>query len=125
MTAHLDHTIVPARDKHASAAFLAEILGVEVGEPMGQFVPVRLDGGVTLDFADGDPEPSRHYAFLVDDTVFDTAYERLTGAGATIWADPHHTRPGVINTRFNGRGFYFLDPNGHNMELLTRSAPVG
>jgi catechol 2,3-dioxygenase-like lactoylglutathione lyase family enzyme len=122
MTARLDHTIVPAHDKHRSAAFLAEILGLPVGEPTGEFVPVRLDGGVTLDFVDDDPGPSRHYAFLVDDAVFDAAYERLAGTGATIWADPFHHRPGEIATRRSGRAFSFLDPSGHNMELLTRHA---
>ena len=35
-----------------------------------------------------------------------------------FWADPGHTREGVING--NGRGFYFEDPSGHNMEVLTR-----
>jgi hypothetical protein len=42
MTVELNHTIVWARDKAASAAFLAEILGVPVGGPVGPFVPVRL-----------------------------------------------------------------------------------
>ena len=30
-----------------------------------------------------------------------------------------HTREGVIND--HGRGFYFEDPSGHNMEVLTRA----
>jgi catechol 2,3-dioxygenase-like lactoylglutathione lyase family enzyme len=120
MAARLDHTIVPAPDKHRSAAFLAEILGLPVGESTGEFVPVRLDGGVTLDFVDEQPTESRHYAFLVDGEVFDAAHRRLTSSGATIWADPFHTRPGEIATRRSGRAFYFLDPGGHNMELMTR-----
>jgi catechol 2,3-dioxygenase-like lactoylglutathione lyase family enzyme len=122
MTARLDHTIVPAYDKQESAAFLADVLGLAVGRQSGPFLPVRLDGGVTLDFVDADPRPSRHYAFLVDDAVFDAAYERLTGAGRTIWADPYHTREGAVDERGDGgRGFYFDDPAGHNMELLTRA----
>jgi hypothetical protein len=35
------------------------------------------------------------------------------------WADPGHTRESVINN--HGRGFYFEDPSGHNMEVLTRA----
>ena len=50
MPISLNHTIVPARDKRASAEFLAEILGVPVGEPFGPFVPVHI-GSVSLDFA--------------------------------------------------------------------------
>ena len=40
--------------------------------------------------------------------------------GITYWADPAHQEPGVINTRDGGRGCYFDDPNGHNLEILTR-----
>ena len=49
MTIELNHTIVGATDKHASARFLASILGRAVGADDGPFTPVRLDNGVTLD----------------------------------------------------------------------------
>ena len=50
MTIQLNHTIVRARDKRASAAFLASILGLEVGADFGRFVPVAVANGVTLDY---------------------------------------------------------------------------
>jgi hypothetical protein len=40
----------PARDKRASAKFLADILNLEAGPEWGHFVPVRTANGVTLDF---------------------------------------------------------------------------
>ena len=40
-----------------------------------------------------------------------------------IWADPWLSRPGEINKHYGGRGFYFRDPDGHLLELLT--APYG
>jgi catechol 2,3-dioxygenase-like lactoylglutathione lyase family enzyme len=36
------------------------------------------------------------------------------------WADPGHQRAGEINNWNGGRGVYFADPDGHNMELLTK-----
>ena len=36
------------------------------------------------------------------------------------WADPGHHRPGEINHGDGGRGFYWNDPDGHNLEILTR-----
>ena len=42
MSVRLDHIIVRASDKHTSAAFLAGILGVEVGAPDEPFVPVQV-----------------------------------------------------------------------------------
>jgi catechol 2,3-dioxygenase-like lactoylglutathione lyase family enzyme len=121
MAVELNHTIVPAQDKHASAAFLAGILGLPVGGEVGPFVQVELANGVTLDFMDRDDVPSQHYAFLVDDELFDAAYQRLLDAGVQTWADPDHEVPCEINTRWGGRGVYFPDPVGHNMEILTRA----
>ena len=120
MPVELNHTIVSAHDKHASAAFLAEILDLAVGEPDGPFVPVRLANGVTLDYMERAEFSPQHYAFLVDDDLFEAAHARLLERGVQTWADPDHQEPGRINTRWNGRGVYFPDPSGHNMEILTR-----
>ncbi|HVW44501.1 MAG TPA: DUF4440 domain-containing protein [Amycolatopsis sp.] len=117
----LNHTIVNASDKAASARFLAGILGVEVGAPTGPFVPVVLSNGVTLDFADSDAVRSQHYAFLIGEQDFDAAFERIRTSGVPYWADPMHREPGEINHRGGGRGVYFADPDGHNLELLTRA----
>jgi catechol 2,3-dioxygenase-like lactoylglutathione lyase family enzyme len=120
MSVQLNHTIVSAHDKHASAAFIADILGVEVGAPTGPFVPVALANDVTLDFMDLNDFTSQHFAFLVDDETFDAAHRRLLDRGVQTWADPDHHEPDGINTRWGGRGVYFPDPAGHNMEILTR-----
>jgi catechol 2,3-dioxygenase-like lactoylglutathione lyase family enzyme len=121
MSIELNHTIVPARDKKVSAEFLAGILGVPVAPETGPFLPIVLDNGVTLDYMDRSANVSRnHYAFLVGDEEFDAAFARIRAAGLTYWADPDHHRPGEVNTRWGGRGLYFLDPDGHNMEILTR-----
>jgi catechol 2,3-dioxygenase-like lactoylglutathione lyase family enzyme len=106
-TSELNHTIVWAHDKRASAEFLAGILGVPVGAPDGPFVPVRLGNNVTLDY--GDASDVRGHA----------AFTRIRAAGIGHWADPLHQAPGTINHWNGGRGVYFEDPDGHNMELLT------
>ncbi|MFI1970222.1 bleomycin resistance protein [Streptomyces cinnamoneus] len=122
MAVELNHTVVHATDKQASAHFLAGILGLRVGAPFGPFVPVDLANGVTLDFYEnaGAPVTSHHYAFLVSEEEFDVAMARIEAAGITYYADPHHTDPGHINRLFGGRGVYFTDPDGHNMEIMTR-----
>ena len=122
MAVELDHVIVRARDRQASAAFLADLLGIEVGVPSEPFLPVRVDNGVTLDYMQvSGPVATQHYAFLVDDAVFDAALERITRDGVAYWAHPGHERPGEINRRMGGRGIYFDDPDGHAMEILTVS----
>ncbi|MGW1992173.1 VOC family protein [Embleya sp. NPDC001921] len=121
-TVLLNHTAVYAKDRQQAAEFLASILGLEVGTPLGPFLPVDLGNGVTLDYYEKNDEPiqSQHYAFLVPDDRFDAMIARLEALGVTYYADPSHTRPGGTNDWFGGRGAYFADPNGHNMEILTR-----
>ncbi|AZQ37031.1 VOC family protein [Streptomyces cyaneochromogenes] len=121
MTVRLNHTIVAAHDKKASARFLADILGLEVSPQYGPFIPVEIPNGVTLDYLEspGAITP-QHYAFLVSEDDFDTIFDRIRKAGLPYWADPFHSRPGEINRNDGGRGTYFDDPNGHNLEILTR-----
>lgn len=121
MSIELNHTIVWARDKESSAQFLAGVLGLEVGERSGPFVPVRLGNGVTLDYAAADHVRPQHYAFLVGEEEFDAALSRLRAAGVEYYADPLHQYPGRLNHRNGGRGLYFADADGHNLELLTRA----
>jgi catechol 2,3-dioxygenase-like lactoylglutathione lyase family enzyme len=121
MSVELNHIIIPAHDKHASAKFLADILDMPVGEPTGPFVPITVSNAVTLDYMNSHDFRSQHCAFLVDEVKFDGAFARIRDAGITYYADPGHQHPGEINHRWGGRGVYFADPNGHNMEILTRT----
>jgi catechol 2,3-dioxygenase-like lactoylglutathione lyase family enzyme len=121
MAVELNHTIVSARDKRASATFLTEILGLPEPKPFGPFLAVQVSNDVTLDFVDSDEEiVPQHYAFLVTESEFDEIFGRIRQRGLRYWADPHHQEPTTINTRDGGRGAYFDDPNGHNLEILTR-----
>ncbi|MCZ4123449.1 VOC family protein [Streptomyces sp. H39-S7] len=121
-TVQLNHTAVYASDRHRSAEFIALILGLRVGAPFGPFLPVDLGNGVTLDYYEKRDEPiqSQHYAFLVPEAQFDAMVARLEAVGVTHYADPSHTEPGRINSWFGGHGAYFEDPDGHNMEIMTR-----
>jgi catechol 2,3-dioxygenase-like lactoylglutathione lyase family enzyme len=120
MPVHLNHTIVAARDKRESAAFLTEILGLAPPTSYGPFAVVELANDVSLDFID-DPEiHARHYAFLVSEEEFDQIFGRIRERGLDYWADPFQQHPGEINTNDGGRGVYWHDPNGHVLEIITR-----
>lgn len=127
MPVTLNHTIIPSRDKHKSAAFLAGILGLPVGRPFGPFVPVPVGESLTLDYADVDfadrgvtDIAPHHYAFQVGEAEFDAIFERIVAAGLRYYAEPHEPhRYGEINTWRGGRTVYFDDPDGHIMEVLT------
>ena len=121
MSVNLDHTIVHARDAAESANFLADILGVAPPTPLFNFLTVRLDNGVTLDYLETDSGfDVQHFAFIVDEAEFDAIFGRIVDRGHPYWADPSHAEPNRINTNDGGRGVYLADPSGHNLEIITK-----
>ena len=118
---HLDHTIVPAKDKEAAARFFARIMGLKYEGLHGHFAPVRVDDGLTMDFDDRDSFESHHYAFHITEAEFDGVFERVKQDGVTYGSGPGSPEDMKINERRGGRGFYFADPNGHLYEVLTVS----
>jgi catechol 2,3-dioxygenase-like lactoylglutathione lyase family enzyme len=121
MAITLNHTVVPSRDKVASAEFFARIFGVPYLGPMGHFAPVRVNDTLTLDFDNKEKFESHHYAFHVSDEEFDAIFARVKDAGIPYGSEPSSKQDMKNNTRRGGRGIYFADPNGHSLELLTRA----
>jgi catechol 2,3-dioxygenase-like lactoylglutathione lyase family enzyme len=121
VTVQLNHTIVAARDKQRSAAFLTEILGLSDAKPYGPFFVVEVDNGASLDFHDTEGEITpQHYAFLIGEDDFDEIFGRIRARNLPYWADPFKNQPGQINHNDGGRGVYFDDPDGHLLEVITR-----
>jgi catechol 2,3-dioxygenase-like lactoylglutathione lyase family enzyme len=121
MTITFNHTIIAAKDRNESARFFRALFELPEAPSWGLFTNVRLPDGVLLQFAEPPVEiQMQHYAFLVDDDLFDRAYRRLRTDGIEHWADPQLTRPNETNTEHGGRGVYFKDPAGHGLEMITR-----
>ena len=121
MVVRLNHTIVEAHDRDATADFLVEILGLAPAATFGPFRVVALANDVSLDVVQtGGPVHPQHYAFLVSEDEFDQIWGRIEERGLTFWADPFHHQPGRVNTGDGGRGLYWSDPDGHNLEIITR-----
>jgi catechol 2,3-dioxygenase-like lactoylglutathione lyase family enzyme len=119
MTIRLDHTIVPVRDKVASARFFAEIFGLTVKPGQDHFAQVQVNETLTFDFAD-EPDPrGTHYAFHVSEPEFEAIFGRVKARGIAYGSGPFSHTDGGINTRRGGRGFYLEDPNGHLLEVMT------
>jgi len=116
----LDHTIVPARDKDASARFFAQIMGLTYSGTSGHFAPVRVNDSLTFDFDNRDSFESHHYAFYISDDEFDAILARVKAAGRTFGSGPMTPEDGKVNTRRGGRGFYLADLDGHLLEVMTR-----
>lgn len=120
MSVRFDHLIIASTDKRRSAEFYSAVFGLGETKVDGHFLAVVLSDGVVLNFAEPPSDfPPQHYAFLVDDSTFDVVLERVRDREMAYWADPQRRKPGETNTNHGGRGFYFLDPDGHYLEVLT------
>ena len=121
MSVELNHTIVWCRDRKKSASFLTDLLGLPSPIPFGPMLVVQLANGVSLDFSERGSEISRqHYAFLLSEDEFDQVFARVREQGLRYWADPGKRREGETYLHNGGRGFYFNDPDGHSLEVMTR-----
>ena len=102
MAVHLNHTIVPVRDKREGAEFIADILGLGPPVAFGPFMCVETANGVSLDYDDRWGSGHHHYAFLVSEEEFDAIFARVKERGIRFWADPGHTQEGHSTTTVGG-----------------------
>jgi catechol 2,3-dioxygenase-like lactoylglutathione lyase family enzyme len=119
MTITLNHTIVPAHNKAAAAAFFAQIFGLRFDRTDGHFAPVRVNETLTLLFDDDDAFASHHLAFHVDDAEFDAIFARVKESGLAYGSAPWSLEDSKLNDWNGGRGVYFKSPDGHVLELMT------
>jgi catechol 2,3-dioxygenase-like lactoylglutathione lyase family enzyme len=119
----LDHTIVPARDKVASAQYFAKIFGLTYDGPMGPFAPVRVNGTLTIDFDDRwENFGVHHYAFHVSDEEFDAIFGRIKEDGIAYGSQPWSLGDMKVDESGGGRVVYFFDLANHVLEIRTKSS---
>jgi catechol 2,3-dioxygenase-like lactoylglutathione lyase family enzyme len=123
MTVHLDHLLVPARNRVASARLLAQLLGVRWAESgIGPFSPVYVNDGLTLDFDQvSEAFPKQHYCFRVDPAEFEAILGRIRAAGLEFRSSPQGPTDFKVNTDHGGSIAYWSEPDGHVWEILTVS----
>ena len=119
---NLDHQIVLARDKEESATFLARVLGLPAPGRQGIFCTVRLDNCTTILFKTVQSDfPGQHYAFRVSPEAFPVILQRVKDLSISYWSTPKGGGVGETYELEGDIGFYFHDPSGHQLEVLTES----
>jgi catechol 2,3-dioxygenase-like lactoylglutathione lyase family enzyme len=119
MSIVLDHTIVPAYDKEESARFFARIFGLTYEGPLHHFAPVQVSESLTLDFDTDSDFDSHHYAFKVDGMKFEEVFTRVKAEKIPYGSGPMLPDDMKVYSHNGKRGFYFRDPVGHLLEVLT------
>ena len=123
MPVHLDHVMVPSKNRAAAAKLLGELLGVPWSETgVGPFSPVYVDEGLTLDFDEWvEPFSPIHYCFRVNDADFDAILARIKAAKIPFRSHVHGRVDNEIGTYDGARLVYWNEPDGHQWEILTKS----
>lgn len=117
----LNHHIVAASNRDATALFFSDALGLDSPVGFGPFAVLKVGPDTTLDFVETEGQiHQQHYAFLVSEEEFDKSFRWIRDHDLRYWSDPLRQEAGTINYWDDGRGVYFDDPNGHLLEIITR-----
>ena len=119
MAITLKHTIVPSRDKEASARQFAQLFGLPYEGKGEHFAPVKVNDGLTFLFDDDSAFESHHYAFHVSDVEFTAIFGRVKDAGLSYGSAPWSADDKKLNHWGDGKGVYFRTADGHLLELMT------
>ncbi len=129
MVVQLDHTILEVTDLADSVAFYRDVVGFEYRGRTGRFEVILINPDLALDLSEVAAPTSRHLAFAMDRSTFESAFERIRTANISYGNSPSNP----ANKRGPGRStgvhgatdsVYFHDPNGHMLEILTYDRPV-
>jgi len=114
----VNHIVIPAKDKRATAELLAYVLGLEVEGRFDESVRILRSNGLTLEFSECNACWAFQCAFLLSDVEFDAALSRIDSGAINFYAEIDRTGFAKINRRYGSRCIYFDDPNGHLFELI-------
>jgi hypothetical protein len=114
----LDHSIVPARNRDASAKLLAETLGVPSGPAsIGPFYEVYVNEGTTLDFIQTDEAfPVYHFCFRVGPEEFAAILGRLKAKNIPFRSKVNGETDSKVDPTYGN--CYWNEPEGHMWEML-------
>jgi hypothetical protein len=120
---HLDHLLVPSRNRDGAARRLAEILDVAYGPAnVGPFTAVYVSDTLTLDFDEWTGDiPKGHYCFRTSESGFQRVLGRLRSLKVPYQSLPHGPDDYAVNTSLGSPIVYWGEPDGHVWELLVES----
>ena len=111
MLTGLNHLTLAVRELERSINFYHDLLGFRLAAQWNTGAYLELGELWLCLSVDDCVEPPRadytHYAFSISAAAFGAFTDELRGAGVAEWKD----------NRSEGDSFYFLDPDGHKLEI--------
>ena len=118
----IDHVFILAGEPHASAQFLASLLGLPPAKPCGaegEMSRLEIGNSGALQYHPADVVPGQHIAFRVDLESFVAVVARLREKGLPFGNDPEDPANLRTDDFLGGHGrVFFRDPNGHLFEVI-------
>lgn len=106
----INHVTFAVRDLEVALAFYTKVLGMklEASWTHGAYLCTGATWiALNVDSKAAPTPDCSHLAFSVTEQTFDSLAQRIRAAGAPIWQD----------NKSEGQSLYFLDPDGHKLEL--------
>ncbi len=129
MAVQLDHTILEVTDLDDSVVFYRDVVGFEHRGRTAGFEVILINLDLALDLSEEPAPTSRHLAFAMDRSTFESTFERIRTSGISYGNGPstpaNQHGPGR-STGVHGAtdSVYFHDPSGHMLEILTYDDPA-
>ena len=105
---------IRVRDLPRAEAFYCDVLGLESGlrddSRNWHFLWAGGRSGMVVLQEDKGDWPAQHFAFMVDESELERAAQLLAEHGVEVSGPVHHTW-------MDGKSLYFVDPDGHDLEL--------
>jgi hypothetical protein len=119
MSITIDHIILPAYNNEESARWLAKIMGLQYLGPDRHFAPVRVNDTFKLAYYTTQDFTPYHLGFHIGDEEFEGILQRLQENNISYGNDPREVTNLRTDHPFGGKGLFFLDLNGHLLEVMT------
>lgn len=106
---------IRVRDLPKAEHFYRKVLGLEVGlrDERRGLVFLRAGSGMIVLQADTSQWPTQHFAFTVTESDIESAAATLQAQGIPIEGP-------VLHDWIPAKSLYFLDPDGHDVELCAQ-----
>ncbi len=109
MISGLNHLTIAVSDLDQSCRFYGDLLGIQIVARWDSGAYLQA-GSLWLCLSLDNAVPAKdytHFAFTVSDESIPAWRKKLIGAGVRLWRE----------NRSEGSSVYFLDPDGHQLEL--------
>jgi catechol 2,3-dioxygenase-like lactoylglutathione lyase family enzyme len=116
----LDHMTVPVHDMEATLDFYVSLFAGRKGSARGRIVGLWLSDALELQFRATEAVATNHYAFRVESDAFDVLLGRLKSRGIPYGTARNELNGEVLVREDSQKAVFFADPNGHELELISR-----